>query len=329
MKKVAGYIAKAIALILVAISINFLLVQLMPGDPIVNILGEHEYFLLETKYPELLQEAREKYGLDGSLGTQYFRFLKNTVTFEFGTTYSSGKNVMDTVLVRMRWTLLLAFSSIVLSAIVGGGLGILAGYKKGGKLDGALTFVFLLLETIPANCLALLALMLFGFKLRWFPLSGMASGGVTGAARIFDTIYHMVLPVFVLSLFRTSSNFLMAKSFTSQIRDEEYVTTALAKGLPKRTFFGKHILRSVLVPYVTLLCMQFGFIFSGSMLIEVVFSWRGMGTLIYSGVMARDYPTVQLCFLVTSVCVVFFHLVADILAWKLDPRIKDGMQVEG
>ena len=328
MKKLAGYFAKAVALILVAISINFLLVQLMPGDPIVNILGETEYFLLETKYPELLEEARAQYGLDGSLAEQYVRFLKNTVTFQFGTTFSTGRSVMDTVLVRMQWTLLLALSSIVLSAIIGGGLGIIAGYKKGGKLDGALTFIFLLLETIPANCLALLALMLFGFKLRWFPLSGMASGGVVGIARIFDTIYHMVLPVFVLSLFRTSSNFLMAKSFTSQIRDEEYITTALAKGLPKRVFFGKHILKSVIVPYVTLLCMQFGFIFSGSMLIEVVFSWRGMGTLIYSGVLARDYPTVQLCFLVTSVCVVFFHLVADILAWKFDPRIKDGMHSE-
>ena len=328
MKKLAGYITKAVALILVAISINFLLVQLMPGDPIVNILGETEYFLLETKYPELLEEARAQYGLDGSLVEQYVRFLKNTITLQFGTTFSTGRSVMATVLVRMQWTLLLALSSIVLSAIIGGGLGIIAGYKKGGKLDGVLTFIFLLLETIPANCLALLALMLFGFKLRWFPLSGMATGGITGIARIFDTMYHMALPVFVLSLFRTSSNFLMAKSFTSQIRDEEYVTTALAKGLPKRVFFGKHILKSVLVPYVTLLCMQFGFIFSGSMLIEVVFSWRGMGTLIYSGVIARDYPTVQLCFLVTSVCVVLFHLIADILAWKFDPRIKDGMHSE-
>ena len=325
MKRLAGYFIKAVALVLVAISINFLLVQLMPGDPIVNILGETEYFLLETKYPELLEEARAKYGLDGSLAVQYFRFIRNTLTFEFGTTFSTERSVMDTVLVRMRWTLMLAFSSIVISAIIGGALGIIAGYKKGSKLDGVLTFIFLLLETIPANCLALLALMIFGFKLRWFPLSGMASGGVVGINRIFDTMYHMVLPVFVLSLFRTSSNFLMAKSFTSQIRDEEYVTTALAKGLPRRVFFGRHILKSVLVPYVTLLCMQFGFIFSGSMLIEVVFSWRGMGTLIYSGVMARDYPTVQLCFLVTSVCVVFFHLVADVLAWKFDPRIKDGM----
>ena len=325
MKKLSGYFIKAAALVLVAISINFLLIQLMPGDPIVNILGEQEYFLLESKYPELLEEVRSEYGLDGSLGEQYFRFIKNTVTLEFGRSFSSGQSVMDTVLFRMRWTLLLTLTSIVLSAIIGGGLGVAAGYKKGGRLDSVLTFIFLLLETIPANCLALLALMLFGFKLRWFPLSGMASGGVTGIGRFFDTAYHMVLPVFALSTFRTSSNFLMVKSFVSQIREEEYITLAVAKGLPKKTLLGKHVLRSVIVPYVTILCMQFGFMFSGSMLIEVVFSWRGMGTLIYSAVMTRDYPTVQLCFLVTSVCVIFFHFLADILAWKLDPRIKDGM----
>ncbi|MEG2286010.1 MAG: ABC transporter permease, partial [Eubacterium sp.] len=114
------------------------------------------------------------------------------------------------------------------------------------------------------------------------------------------------------------------KSFVSQIRDEEYIVTAEAKGLPRYKILFKHVLRNVMVPYVTMLCLQFGYILSGSMMIEVVFSWKGMGTLIYDGVMQHDYPTVQLCFLLTSICVIFFHFIADILAWKLDPRIKDG-----
>ena len=328
MKKVMGYLGKALALIIAAISINFMLIQFMPGDPIINILGETEYFLLETRYPELLEEARVRYGVDGTLPEQYFRFIKNTLTFQFGTSLISGQSAIKTVMFRMRWTLMLALTSIVISTLVGASLGVLAGYRKGGRLDSVLTFIFLMLETIPANCLALLALLIFGFKLRWFPLSGMASGGMVGIQRVFDTLYHMALPVIVLSIFRTSSNFLMVKSFVSQIRDEEYITTAIAKGLTKKVLFAKHVLRSVLVPYTTILCMQFGFIFSGSMLIEVVFSWRGMGTLINSAVRSRDYPTVQLCFLVTSVCVIFFHFIADVLAWKLDPRIKDGMNSE-
>jgi peptide/nickel transport system permease protein len=328
MRKVVGYLLKALALVLAAISINFLLVQLMPGDPLVHILGEQEFFLLDTRYPDLLEEARLQYGLDGSLAGQYARFLKNTVTLQFGKSFTSGQSAVGAVMYRMRWTLMLALTSIILSTIVGGTLGVVAGYYKGGKVDGALTLLFLFLETIPANCLALVALLFFSFKLRWFPLGGMASGGLTGFAEVLNIMYHMALPVMVLSLFRTSSNFLLVKSLVSQIREDEYMITATAKGLPKRVLLGKHILRSVLVPYVTVLCMQFGFVFSGSMLIEVVFSWRGMGTFVYNAVMSRDYPTVQLSFLLSSVCVIFFHFVADVLAWKLDPRIKDGLQNE-
>jgi peptide/nickel transport system permease protein len=228
----------------------------------------------------------------------------------------------------MRWTLLLALVSIVVSSIIGGALGVIAGYHKGGKLDSGLTFFFLLLDTIPSNCLALIFLLIFGLHLRLFPISGMASGGLSGFAAVLDIMYHMALPVIVLSLFRTSTNFLLVKSFVSQIREEEYITTAVAKGIPRWRLLGKHILKSVLVPYSTMLCMQFGFIFSGSMLIEVVFSWRGMGTLIHRAVITRDYPTVQLCFLLTSACVILFHFIADILALHLDPRVKDGLMNE-
>ena len=328
MKKIAGYFLKAVALILVAISINFILIRLMPGNPLSFILGEQEYYQLQTRYPEVLEEVSERYNLDKSLPVQYLSYLKNIITLQFGKSFTTGQNVLDMVLARMKWTLLLALVSILVSAIIGGVLGVIAGYHKGGRLDRGLTFVFLLLDTIPPNCLALLCLLIFGFRLKWFPISGMASGGLSGIAAFFDILYHMTLPVIVLSLFRISSNFLLLKSFVSQIREEEYITTAVAKGLPKKTLLRKHILTSVLVPYSTILCLQFGFIFSGSMLIEVVFSWRGMGTLIHGAVTTRDYPTVQLCFLLTSACVIIFHFIADILALKLDPRIKDGLTNE-
>jgi peptide/nickel transport system permease protein len=328
MKKIAGYFIKALALIMVVISINFALINFMPGDPIVLILGEQEYFRLLSSHPEVLNEVIAQYDLDKPLILQYFTFLKNTLTFQFGKSFIDGQNTIDLVLFRMQWTLLLAFSSIIISALIGGALGVLAGYYKGSKLDGVMTFVFLFLETIPANCLALIVLLIFGFQLRWFPIGGMASGGLRGFAQILDIAYHMTLPVAVLSVFRTSTNFLMVKSFVSQIREEEYIITATAKGIPKNVLLRRHILTSILVPYATILCIQFGFIFSGSMLIEIVFSWRGMGMLIYRAVMTRDYPTIQLCFLVTSTCVILFHFIGEVLAWKLDPRIKDGVTNE-
>jgi peptide/nickel transport system permease protein len=215
---------------------------------------------------------------------------------------------------------------MVISTVIGGVLGVIAGYFKGRKVDSILTFFALLLQTIPANCLALIMLVIFAFNLRWFPIGGMVAGNVEGVARLFSILRHMALPVAVLSLFRSSTNFLLMKSFVSQVKDEEYITVATAKGLSKRTVLFRHLLRNVMVPYTTMLCMQLGHIISGSMLIEVVFSWRGMGTLIYSAVMARDYPTVQLCFMLIAVCVVLFNFLADVLSMYIDPRIKDGVR---
>lgn len=320
------YVLRALGLILVIISLNFLLVHLMPGDPVVHILGEEEYFSLSTQFPEKLEEVRRQYSLDGSIGKQYISYMRSVVSFQFGHSYIDGSNVVQTVLFRMRWTATLSVCAIVISAFVGGALGVLAGYRKGGRLDSSLTAVFLLLETIPANCLALIVLIIFSYRLRWFPIGGMTAGGLSGFAKFLSVLYHMVLPVSVLSLFRTSSNFLLMKSYVSQIKDEAYMTVAIAKGISSRKVLFRHLMKNALVPYVTTLCLQAGHIFSGAMLIEVVFSWKGMGTLIYDAVMVRDYPTVQMCFLIIAVCVIFFNFVSDVLCMGLDPRIQDGVR---
>ncbi|MDO5422329.1 MAG: ABC transporter permease [Eubacteriales bacterium] len=325
-KQILRYLLRAVGLILVIITINFLLIHFMPGDPLIHILGEDEYYTLSIQFPEKLEEVKAQYALDGSLFLQYLRYLYHVITLQFGHSYLDGTDVVSTVLFRMKWTLILSLTAISLSALIGGALGVAAGYKKGGKLDAVLTFLALLLETIPSNCLALLALILFAYRLHWFPIGGMVSGGVSGVERIGSILYHMVLPVSVLTLFRTSSNFLLMKSFVSQIRDEEYLTVAVTKGLPSRKVLFRHLLRNVFVPYVTALCVQFGHILSGSMLIEVVFSWKGMGTLIYDGVIGRDYPTIQMCFLIIAICVIFFNFLSDILCMLLDPRIRDGME---
>ena len=141
-------------------------------------------------------------------------------------------------------------------------------------------------------------------------------------------VHHMVLPVLVLSLFRTSSNFLLMKSYVSQIREEDYITVAIAKGVSRTHVLFRHVLRNVLVPFVTTLCVQIGHILSGSMLVEVVFSWKGMGTLIYDAVNNRDYPVVQMCFLLIAICVVLFNFISDVLCMYIDPRIQDGMKNE-
>lgn len=324
----AGYLLRAAALIFAIISINFLLIHFMPGDPLMHILGDEQYFTLLNQFPEKLEEVRAQYSLNGSLWEQYLRYIWQVVTLQFGHSYIGGESVVSVVLFRMKWTVLLSMCAIVISALVGGSLGVLAGYHKGGKLDSALTAIFLFLETIPANCLALILLVIFSYNLRWFPVGGMVSGGLTGVDRLLSMVHHMVLPVLVLSLFRTSSNFLLMKSYVSQIREEDYITVATAKGVSRTHVLFRHVLRNVLVPFVTTLCVQIGHILSGSMLVEVVFSWKGMGTLIYDAVNNRDYPVVQMCFLLIAICVVFFNFISDVLCMYIDPRIQDGMKNE-
>lgn len=323
-----GYFIRSVFLILAIIAINFVLIHIMPGDPLMHILGDEQYFTLLNQFPEQLEAIRQQYSLDGNILEQFIRYLKQVITLQFGHSYINGENVVSTVLFRMRWTLTLSLCAIAISALIGGALGILAGYYKGRKLDSGLTAFFLFLETIPANCLALILLVVFSYKLRWFPVGGMVSGRVEGLERIFSILHHMALPVLVLSLFRTSSNFLLMKSYVSQIREEEYITVAIAKGISKAHVLFRHVLRNVLVPFLTTICLQIGHILSGSMLIEVVFSWKGMGTLIYDAVNNRDYPTVQMCLLLIAICVVLFNFVSDMLCMYIDPRIQDGMKNE-
>lgn len=323
---IGRYLLRAVGLIFAIITINFILIHMMPGDPLMHILGDEQYFTLLNQFPNKLEEIRVQYGMGGSLIAQYFKFLYQVVTFRFGHSYIGGQSVASLVLFRMRWTVQLSLCAIVISSLIGGSLGVMAGYRKGGRLDKVLTGFFLLVETIPANCIALIALIIFSYRLRWLPVGGMVSGGLEGWARTVSMIEHMILPVAVLSLFRTSSNFLLMKSYASQICEEDYVTVAIAKGTSRAHVLFRHLLRNVLVPFVTTICLQIGHILSGSMLIEVVFSWKGMGTLVYDAVNTRDYPVVQMCFLLIAVCVVVFNFIADILCMWIDPRIRDGIQ---
>ena len=325
-RMILNYIMKALLLIFAIISINFILIHLMPGDPIMHILGDEQYFTLYNQFPEKLEEVRAQYSLNGSLFEQYVRYIYQVCTLQFGHSFIGGESVVTAVLFRMKWTVVLAMCAIAISALVGGTLGVVAGYYKGGKLDSILTAILLFIETIPANCIALISLVVFSYKLRWFPVGGMVAGGLTGLARLLSTLHHMALPVLVLSLFRTSSNFLLMKSYVSQICDEDYITVAIAKGTSKTHVLFRHLLRNALVPFVTTICLQIGHILSGAMLIEVVFSWKGMGTLIYDAVNNRDYPTVQMCLLLIAICVVVFNFIADMLCMYIDPRIRDGIK---
>lgn len=313
---------EALFIVFCIITINFVLVRFMPGDPVVHIIGEDEYLRLEAEAPEVIEEVRRDYGLDQPLWVQYVTYLNKTVHLDFGNSYRTKLPVLETVMFRMRWTILLAIPAILISALLGGWLGLRAGWRKGGLLDTVCSPIMLLLNTIPTNCMAIIFLLVFAFRMGLFPISGITSGGLTGLAKAIDILWHMALPLAVLALLRTSSYYMLMKSTVQTIRDEEYIAVARSKGFSQEQVLLRHVLKNALCPYLTSVCMQFGHILGGSMLVEVVFSWKGMGTLIYDAVNTKDFPMLQTCFLFIGICVVLFNLLADVLNLIIDPRTR-------
>ena len=305
------------------ITISFFTVNSMPGEPLINIMGEDEYLKVKRDDPELLNKIAAQYGLDASLPVRYVRYLKSIVTLNFGYSYTKGKPVISIIWYRLKWTLVLAIPATILSALIGGWLGILAGWNKGGVLDRILTPLTLLINTVPSNCIALIFLAVFCFKLKLFPISGMSAGGLTGMARIKDIVYHMIMPLSVMVLTRSCGNFINMKSYVTNVKSEEYILTAVSKGVPRRRILRNHVLKNSLLPYVTILCMQFGHIVSGAIMVEVVFTWIGMGNLMNTAINSYDFPTMQMCFLISAVCMVVSSVLSDVLYVALDPRIKE------
>ena len=322
-KIIINRILISIGTIFLIITISFFLVNSMPGDPLVNIMGDEEYYKVKNSNPELLTEIAEKYGLNESLPQRYFKYLKSILTLDFGYSYVKNQPVLDVALYRLKWTLLLAVPATILSAFIGGWLGIAAGWNSGGALDRIMTPLALVMNTIPTNCVAIIVLAIFAYRLRWFPISGMTTGGLVGWAKARDVLWHMALPLLVMVLSRSCGNFIHMKSYVTQIKSEEYILTATAKGVKRSRILRRHVLKNCFLPYITVLCVQFGHIVSGSIMVEVVFTWVGMGDMMNSSISSSDFPMMQLCFLITAVCMVLSNIAADVLYVVFDPRIEE------
>ena len=297
------------------------MVRFMPGDPLQHLVGQEEYYYLMENDPAELERLAEKYGLNDPVGVQYLRYLENVIHMDFGIAYSNKQPVVENVLNCMSWTIMLSIPTWIVGGLLGGILGVIAGWKPGKLFDSIMTPIALFLNTVPSNCIAILALVVFAYNLRWVPIGGMTSGMTTGWARTADILHHMALPLSILILFRVSGDFMLMKSSVSQIRREDYTTTARAKGLPERKVLFRHVMKNALLPYVTSMCMQMGSLLSGSMMIETIFGWKGMGQLFYNAVSNRDFPTAQLCFLISAFCVVTANLVSDLIITVIDPRV--------
>jgi peptide/nickel transport system permease protein len=307
-------------ILFIILSLNFIMPRIMPGDPVMNILGQD---MIEMS-KEDIEEAYIHFGLHEPELRQYLIYLKNTVRFDFGRSFSTSKKVSEMIAVSLRGTLLLLLPGIILSSLLALSLGAFLGYREGTVREKIITVGALFIYGMPAFLLSMLAIYFFSYRLGWFPIGHLATGGKEGFARILDMMWHLTLPVFTVAVFGCVGKMMVVKASVTQILDEMFIFAARARGLGGRKVLFRHVVPAVLPPFVSMTALSFGFMVSGSLITEMVFSLRGMGTLLRQALLQHDYMVMQAALLVLTLCVLAFNIIADVLYGLIDPRVEDS-----
>ena len=297
----------AVPTILGAITLVFFAMHLAPGDPAVLFLPPDLQGEDAAAWMELINE---KYGFNDPIPMQYIRYLRNTLSLDFGSSLRTKRQVTDDLGRRVPHTLQLGLAAFVVSVGVGIPLGIFAAIRRATWLDGTLMVIALGGVSIPNFWFAYMLILFFSLELRLLPPSGL--GGPL----------HMIMPVLVLGLTSAGSLARYARSSMLEVINQDYIWTARAKGLAERNVIVRHALRNGLIPIVTLLGLNFGFILSGSVIVETVFAWPGVGLFLIDGVNGRDFPVVQATVLIIATAFVFGNIITDLLLVYVDPRIR-------
>lgn len=306
---------------LIGISIlTLLIMHLAPGDPTSLRYGLN---------PEVSGSARahlrEIYDLDEPFLVQYGRWLKRIVTLDFGRSFIDNRLVIDKVKERLPATLLLQILSLLIIFSIALPIGVMSAVKQNSLFDKLTTvFVFIGFAT-PVFWLALLLMWFFGFRLEWFPISGMSpwySQFLSPGERIVDLLWHLVLPVITLSFVGLAGISRYTRSSMLEVIRQDYIRTARAKGLPENKIIYKHALKNALLPVLTLLGLTLPALISGSFIFETIFAWPGMGRLGYMAIMQYDYTTVMGVGLIATFLTLIGILISDILYAVVDPRIR-------
>ncbi len=301
--------------------ITFLIIHLAPGKPSD----------LEAQMKPGMAEARERlekiYGLDKPLHIQYWNWLKRMIVFDFGNSFKDHQPVLEKIKQTLPNTIILNVASLFLIYLIAVPIGILSAVKQYSLFDKFSTVFVFIGMAIPSFWLALLLILVFSVKLGWLPISGMHSlmfnyQTLSFMEKSWDLISHAILPVVVLSFAGLAWLSRYTRSSMLEIIRQDYITTARAKGLSERTVIFKHALRNALLPIVTILGLSLPGLIGGSVIVETIFAWPGMGRLAYQAVLARDYPLIMGTSVFSVFLLLFGNLIADILYAFVDPRIK-------
>lgn len=307
----------AVATVFVATTLNFFLFRVLPGDAIRNLAR------VPHASPQLQAELRKQFGLDKSPWEQYLLYLRQLAHGNLGISFADQKPVIDNVMQALVNTLPMVLVGTVLAIVIGIATGVIAAWWRGSWKGSVGTSTAIFFYAVPTQWLALVLLIAFAGVL---PSHGMSDPYLlddSWTAHTLDVGRHMLLPSLTLALTLYGEYALITRSAMLETLGEDYVLTARAKGLRPRVIVRRHALRNAMLPVTTLIALSLGYLVAGAILIETVFSWPGIGFAAYQAVIQRDYPMLQGTFLVLTVSVIFFNLLADLLYAWLDPRISE------
>jgi peptide/nickel transport system permease protein len=312
-------LAQAVPTVLVIVALNFMLLQLAPGDAADVLAGE-----AGSATPEFMAQLREKFGLDQPVGVQLLLYLKQIVSFDLGYSFRHGMPVADLILARLGPTLLLMVTVFLIAVGTGALLGSLAARNLNRWQDNMISMLTVLAYATPVFWAGLMLIVVFSIKLGWFPTSGMQEVAAfhEGAAKFRDIAHHLVLPAVTLTMFYMALYTRLMRASVLEQASMDYVVTARAKGLTERQIARRHVFRNALLPVVTMAGVQAGAMLGGAVVVETVFAWPGLGLLAYESLFARDLNLLLGIFFVSTCLVVVVNLVVDLAYSFLDPRIE-------
>ena len=307
----------AVVTVFVAVTINFVLFRAVPGTAVANVAR------VPGASPQLREEITKEFGLDKSKWEQYIIYIQQLARGNFGISFASQAPVRGEIAQALRNSLPMVLTGTAFAIVFGTLTGVIAAWRRGTAIDRGSVTVGLFFYSLPSMWLGLMLLLIFAGTL---PSGGRADPFIfnpTPWQHFVDVLQHMILPALTLGLVLFGEYTIVVRSSMLETLGEDYILTARAKGLSDPRIVRKHAFRNAMLPITTMIALSLGYIVAGSILVETVFSWPGIGKLTYDAVEQRDYPMLQGVFLVLTLSVVFANLVADLLYFRLDPRIKE------
>jgi peptide/nickel transport system permease protein len=315
---VLGKLAGALGTLVFVLVFNFFLFRVVESDPVATLFRGRN--LTDSQKEELTRQ----FGLEGSKLEQFWHYLEQTVQLNFGRSYATNQPVIDEIWAAAPQTLALVGTATVLAMVIGLLMGISAGWRRGTNQDRALTTTSIVTWSTPEFWLGMILLTFFAVRLGLFPTGGISdpSAANSGLGKLLDQAWHMVLPCVTLTIAYLGEYALIMRSSIIDVSREDYLTLARAKGLRDSQVRDRHAVRNALLPSTALIAISFGFVLSGAITVETVYSWPGLGLLTYESLRGPDLPMLQGLFLFFSLAVIVFNLAADLLYPYLDPRVR-------